>query len=149
MPYVAPADFPGDCPVDPDAVLTEHGSGPWRRPLLGNHDLRVVLLCWQPGFRTVPHHHPHATETFHVLRGVLGLRIDDRPEAIVAAGGISIAHRGQVHGLRVAGEQPLVFLACVGPNEDVPDEQVDVPDRWSDWVPSSTVPSPDHADARD
>lgn len=142
MPYVARSEALSEWDADLDAVIARHDGPPWRQPLLGNDDLRVVLICWPPGFRTVPHHHPHASETFQVLQGRLGFRLDDRPEIDVPPGGMCIAHRGQVHGLRVLGDEALVLIACVGPNQDVPDEQVDVPDRWPDWAPSDPSAAP-------
>jgi len=134
MPYVPPDTARNECEVDVPLIASQAQIDAWRQPLLANEDIRVVAIQWPPGFRSIPHHHPHATETFHVVSGMLGLRLDDRAELIVASGGIAIAHRGQVHGLRVLGDEPLLFLAIVAPNEDVEDEQVDVPDRWPDWV---------------
>ncbi|MBX3031691.1 MAG: cupin domain-containing protein [Chloroflexi bacterium] len=136
MPYVARAEAIDDHRVD----IHEPTPGPrdtrWRRPLIADPDLRVVLIGWPPGFVTVPHHHPHAVETFQVVSGHLGFRLDDRAEIELGPGGLTIARRGEIHGLRVLGDQPLVFIACVAPNLDIPDEQVDVPDRWRDWRPS-------------
>jgi quercetin dioxygenase-like cupin family protein len=133
MPYVAPHEVVDAWHAVIQDVLAEHREAPWRQPLLADPDTRVVLICWPPGFRTVPHHHPHATETFHVLSGRLGFRLDDRTELDLGPGEITVAHRGQVHGLRVTSESPVVFIAAVSPNEDRVDEQIDVPDRWPDW----------------
>ncbi len=139
MPYAAPEDVLSEWAVDVDDVRAGHDTVPWRQPLLANGDVRAVLICWAPGFWSIPHFHPHATETFQVISGRLGFRLDDRDELEIRAGDIAIAHRGQIHGLRVLGEEPMVLLACVSPNEDVDDEQVDVPDAWPDWpaVPAS------------
>lgn len=136
MPYVAPHEVLDTWSASVEEVIVASGGPPWRRPLLANDDTRVVLISWPTGYRTIPHHHPFATETFQVVAGRLGFRLDDRPELDLGAGGIAIAHRGQVHGLRVLGDTPLVFIACVSPNQDRPDEQVDVPARWADWRPT-------------
>jgi quercetin dioxygenase-like cupin family protein len=136
MPYVAPHEVLDRWCAATGPVVSAHGEPPWRQPLLGNADLRVVLICWRPDFRSIPHHHPHATETFQVLMGTLGLRIDDRQELVLGPGDIAIAHRGQVHGLRVIGDSPLLLIATVSPNQDLPDEQVDIPDRRADWISS-------------
>lgn len=136
MPYVARIDALDDHQTDVHETAAALDDGVWRRPLLADPDLRTVLIGWPPGFRTVPHHHPHATETFQVVSGRLGFRLDDRAEVELGPGGITIARRHEVHGLRALGDQPLVFIACVAPNIDRPDEQVDVPDRWPDWRPS-------------
>jgi quercetin dioxygenase-like cupin family protein len=135
VPYVAPHEVLDAWSASIDTVVEVHGEAPWRQPLLANDDVRVALICWPPGFRTIPHQHPHATETFQVVSGHLGFRLDDRPELALGAGDIAIAHRGQVHGLWVSGDSPLVFIASVSPNQDRPDEQIDVPDRWPDWQP--------------
>lgn len=136
MPYVDPATALDQWAVSIPDLMGPDARAPWRHALLANPDTRVVVICWAPGFGSVPHFHPHATETFQVVSGRLGFRLDDRPELDLGTGAIAIAHRGQVHGLCVLGDEPLVFLACVSPNEDRIDEQVDVPDRWPDWAPS-------------
>ena len=142
MPYVPPEDALSHVSVDIEAVMAAHDSPPWRQPLLANPDTRAVLICWAPGFRSIPHHHPGATETFQVMSGRLGFRLDDRAELDIGAGAILIAHRGQIHGLRVIGDEPLAIIAAVSPNQDAADEQVDVPDAWSDWIPSTgTAPA--------
>lgn len=137
MPYVAPEDALSRWAVEVGDMGRAHDTAPWRQPLLANPDTRAVLICWAPGFRSIPHFHPNATETFQVVSGRLGFRLDDRDELEVGAGGITIAHRGQIHGLRVLGDEPAVLLACVSPNQDTADEQVDVPAAWPDW-PSTT-----------
>jgi len=133
MPYVAPLEAVQQRAVDLRTLVAPDPSHPWRLPLLADGDVRLVLTQWPPGYRTIPHLHPNATETFQVLAGRLAIRIDDEPPVELRAGGIAIARRGEVHGLRVVGGEPALFLACVAPNMDAPDEQVDVPDRWVDW----------------
>ena len=53
---------------------------------------------------------------------------------MVGVGGISIARGVRCTGCGCWGTSRSVLLACVSPNLDVPDEQVDVPDAWPDWV---------------
>lgn len=136
MPYVARSEAIDDRRADIHQPIHGPQDTRWRRPLLADPDLRVVLIGWPPGFVTVPHHHPHAAETFQVVSGHLGFRLDDRAEIELGPGSVTVARRGEIHGLRVLGDEPLVFIACVAPNLDIPDEQVDVPDRWRDWRPS-------------
>lgn len=143
MPFIAETDARNGPWEDLYRLAAEHGAPPWRIRVMADPTMRVVLIGWVPGFVSIPHHHPHATETFQVLSGRLGFRLDDRAELALGRGDIAIARRGEVHGLVVLGDEPLVFLATVSPNEDRADEQVDVPDRWSDWVPddrSATTP---------
>ncbi len=144
MPYVDPATALDRWAVSLSRLHPSDAPGPWRHPVLADGDVRVVLIGWAPGFMSVPHHHPYATETFQVLAGRLGFRLDDRAELALGPGDIAIAQRGEVHGLRVLGDELLVFLASVSPNEDRVDEQVDVPDRWADWVPGDHAPEEVH-----
>ena len=44
---------------------------------MGDPAMRVVLIGWPPGFATIPHHHPYGPETFEVIEGTLGFRLDD------------------------------------------------------------------------
>lgn len=133
MPYVAPAEAVQRRAVDLRALVAPGPSRSWRIPLLADGDMRLVLTQWPPGHRTIPHLHPNATETFQVLAGRLAIRIDDEPQMELPAGGIAVARRGEAHGLRVVGDEPVLFLACVAPNLDTADEQIDIPDRWLDW----------------
>ncbi len=137
MPYVPPGDAVARPDTDLGALAAERGPGPWRIPLVGDPGVRAVLLGWPPGFRTIPHRHPGASELFAVQSGRIGFRLADLPEVDLEPGSFLVARPGELHGLRVLGDEPSVLLAIVGPNEDRPDEQVEDPDAWPDWqVPS-------------
>ena len=133
MPYVPDADSIARPDVDLVELARGQGPGPWRLSLVGDEGVRAVLLGWPPGFRTVPHQHPRASELFAVQTGRLGFRLADLPEIQAGPGSFLVARPGELHGLRVIGGQPLVLLAMVGPNEDRPDEAVEDPDAWPDW----------------
>ena len=105
----------------------------WRAVPAGDPAIRVVLLGWPPGFATIPHHHPHAPEVFEVVEGRLGFRLDEREEVEAGPGTLLLARCGQIHGLRVVGECPLVIAATVAPNLDWPDEVIELPQAWPDW----------------
>lgn len=137
MPHVPDTDAIARPLVDLPALARAEGPGPWRLSLVGDDGVRAVLLGWPPGFRTVPHVHPRASELFAVQSGRIGFRLAHDAEAELAPGSLLVARPGELHGLRVLGEQPAVLLAVVAPNEDRPDEAVDDPDAWPDW----TVPS--------
>jgi mannose-6-phosphate isomerase-like protein (cupin superfamily) len=127
MPHVA--DGEGlDLPfLDLDAIVELQGEPPWRTCLVGTAGLRVVLLCWPPGFATVPHHHPWAEEVFLVLRGRAAMTIDPEPEREFGPGTFLLAKRGVRHAIRVPdGGEPLLLLAAVGPNEDRRDETIEL-----------------------
>jgi mannose-6-phosphate isomerase-like protein (cupin superfamily) len=135
MPYVPEGDAIARPLVDLVALAAQQGGGgPWRLSLVGDDGVRAVLLGWPPGFRTVPHHHPRASELFAVQSGRLGFRLADRVEVELGPGSFLVARPGELHGLRVVGAAPAVLLAIVGPNEDRPDETVDVPDAWPGWA---------------
>ena len=134
MPYVADADAIARPLVDLVALARDQGPGPWRLSLVGDDGGRAVLLGWPPGFRTVPHRHPGASELFAVQSGRMGFRLADDAEVEMGPGSFLVARPGELHGLRVLGDEPVVLLAIVAPNEDRPDEAVDDPDAWPDWA---------------
>jgi quercetin dioxygenase-like cupin family protein len=107
------------------AVAAAQGPPPWRVCLVGTPGLRVVLLHWPPGHATIPHVHPHAEETFEILRGRAIFAIGEDPEREVGPGTFLLALRGVRHAIRVAGDEPLLMLAAVAPNEDRPDETIE------------------------
>jgi quercetin dioxygenase-like cupin family protein len=125
MPFVASGEALGRAFTDLESLAAEQGPPPWRVCLVGTPGLRVVLLCWPAGFATVPHRHPHAEETFEVVRGQAAFRMGDEPERIVGPGAFVLAARGVPHAIRVPDGEPLLLLAAVAPNEDRPDETVE------------------------
>jgi mannose-6-phosphate isomerase-like protein (cupin superfamily) len=128
MPYVPPGEALGRGLADLDAIALEMGDAPWRVAVVGTPALRVVLVRWPPGFATIPHVHPHADEIFEVLDGRAVFVMDDR-ELAVERGAFLHARPGVRHAIRVPGDSgPLTLLAAVAPNEERPDETVDVPD---------------------
>lgn len=134
MPYVPHADAIARPLADLDELARAQGSGPWRVALVGDDGARAVLLGWPPGFRTIPHRHPGASEIFAVQAGRLGFRLADHAEVELGPGSFLVARPGELHGLRVLGDVPAVLLAIVAPNEDRPDEAIDDPDAWPDWA---------------
>ena len=127
MPFVHDGEGTDVPFLDMDALALEMGPPPWRACLVGTSGMRVVLLHWPAGFATVPHVHPGAEETFQVIRGRALFTIGDGPEREVGPGSFLLAKRGVPHAIRVAdGGEPLLLLAAVGPNEDRPDETIDL-----------------------
>ncbi len=129
MPYDPPDSGLNRPWVSFQELEEERGAPPWRSPLVASPNVRVVVLSMTPGTRTIPHLHPRAVETFQVLSGVAGLTIGDAPEYLAEPGSLVLAPRGVVHGIRVPGPGPAVLMCTVAPNEDAPDEQVDVESR--------------------
>ena len=125
MPYLDAADAI-------NAPRTPLPTGPltpeeaWSRlPLIGGPTLRVVELSMPAGTRTIPHYHPRSAEFFFVLAGSGEWWIGDGGPRTAAHGELFYAPIGVVHAI-VAGPAGLRFLAGNAPNEDAPDEQVEV-----------------------
>ncbi len=94
--------------------------------LVGTPGLRVVLLCWPPGFSTVRHVHPAAEETFSIVSGRALFTIGDEPEREVGPGSFLLAERGVRHLIRVPdGGEPLLLLAAVAPTKDWAQETIE------------------------
>ena len=126
MPYVTDEEALNQPFLDVDALIGELGPPPTRTCLIGTPGLRVVLLHWPPGYATMPHLHPAAEEIFQVVRGRALFSIGDAPERDVGPGELVLARRGVWHAIRVAQGAPLVLLAAVGPNDDRPDEEIEL-----------------------
>jgi quercetin dioxygenase-like cupin family protein len=126
VPFVSPADAPNarliSVPIDAPAQ-----TGFVRTPLVGSDAVRLVLIEMPAGFSTVPHRHPGATESFYILSGSGTFVIGDSGRIAVGAGDLLHAQVDEIHAI-AAGDAGLRFIACVGPNEDRPDEEVAVPD---------------------
>ena len=126
MPFVSAAEALNQASLDLEEIARESGEAPWRRCLVGTPGLRVVLLCWPPGFSTVPHVHPVAEEIFSIVRGRALFTIGDEPEREVGRGSFLLAARGVRHLIRVPdGGEPLLLLAAVAPNEDWAEETIE------------------------
>ena len=98
-----------------------------RVPLIGSPSMRLVLIEMPAGFRTIPHRHPGAGESFFVLTGSGTFTIGDAEPLAVVPGDLLFARVDEVHAIE-AGPSGLRFLAGVGPNEDRPDEEILVRD---------------------
>lgn len=125
MPYLDPADALNArwVPIVAEPVPPDE---PWSRlPLIGDAGVRLVLLSMPGGNRTVPHYHPRAAEFFYVLSGSADFWIGDGPPQAAAQGDLLYAAPGVIHAI-VAGEAGVRFLAGMGPNEDAPDEMIEV-----------------------
>ena len=125
MPYVDPADALNAAvttiPMEP---LTD-GEAFSRAALVANASMRLVQLTFPANFRTIPHYHPRAGELFLIVAGSAEFRFDAEPPIEAVPGQLLYAAPGVVHEIG-AGPAGVRFLAGVGPNEDAPDEQVEV-----------------------
>jgi mannose-6-phosphate isomerase-like protein (cupin superfamily) len=131
VPHVAPDEGLNQAIIDLVDLRETHGPPPWRVPVIGTPNVRFVYLAWEPGFATVPHVHPRADETFHVLIGRAVFRFGDRPgegaEIEAGPGSLLWSPAGRWHDIRVTGDEDFYMLIAVSPNEDAPDETVESP----------------------
>jgi quercetin dioxygenase-like cupin family protein len=126
MPYLPPTEALSGPFADLASIRERMGPPPWRVGLVGEPGARVVLLCWAPGFATVPHRHPGAEELFLVIEGRARFSIGDAPEREIGPGELVLARRDEIHAITVPEDGPeLVLLAAVAPNEDRPDEAIE------------------------
>ena len=126
MPFVSVSEALNQVVVDIEALAQASGDPPWRRCLVGTPALRVVLLCWPPGYSSVRHVHPAAEEVFSIVSGRALFTIGDEPEREVGRGSFLLAERGVRHLIRVPdGGEPLLLLAAVAPNEEWPQETIE------------------------
>ncbi len=127
MPFVAPADARNarltKIPVDGSQVEPAVN----RVPLIASPSVRLVLIEMSAGFQTIPHRHPGATESFFIMTGSGTFTIGDSGPIPVEPGDLLHAVVDELHAIE-AGDAGLRFIACVGPNEDRPDEEVQVTD---------------------
>jgi quercetin dioxygenase-like cupin family protein len=128
MPYVAGDEVIAPQGATLEEVAARHGPPPFRVPLSASPEIRVVLCGWPAGHATVPHRHPRAEEVFHVLAGRAGFRFAGDPERTAGPGSLLVAPRGVAHAIRVVGDEPLLMLVAVAPNEDATDETVELAD---------------------
>jgi quercetin dioxygenase-like cupin family protein len=74
----------------------------------------VETIVRPHGFVAAAHVHPHQTERFEILAGVLGLRIGDK-ELLAEPGAVAVVAPGTPHRFWNAGEDEARFLCEVRP----------------------------------
>ena len=74
----------------------------------------VETIVRPHGFVAAAHVHPHQTERFEVLEGLLGLRVGDN-ELVARPGDVAVVAPGTPHRLWNAGEDEARFLCEVRP----------------------------------
>ena len=126
MPYTPPDAALNASAITFDEVRRSMGPPPWRKPLVASSSTRCVLSEWPAGFEPPTHWHPRATETFQILAGRAEVRFgDDAGGHQVGPGTLLSAAPGVAHTISVLGDEPLLMLVTVTPNEDAPDETVE------------------------
>jgi mannose-6-phosphate isomerase-like protein (cupin superfamily) len=74
----------------------------------------IETIVRPDGFVAAAHVHPHQTERFEVLEGVLGLRVGDR-ELLAEPGDVAVVPAGTPHRFWNAGNRDARFLCEVRP----------------------------------
>jgi quercetin dioxygenase-like cupin family protein len=74
----------------------------------------VETIVRPNGFVTSAHVHPHQTERFEVISGLLGLRVGER-EILAGPGDVAVVSPGTPHRFWNAGESEARFLCEVRP----------------------------------
>ncbi|MXR39760.1 cupin domain-containing protein [Halobaculum sp. WSA2] len=82
--------------------------------LVVDDDVLVKLFALGPGAELDPHEHADSTNVFHVLDGEVTVVRDDEAEA-VAAPGVVLHERGDVHGARNETDEVAAFTASLCP----------------------------------
>ncbi len=81
-------------------------------------DATIVAWIVRPGQCIAPHVHPHGQDTWTLLSGEGHYQTDEAGTTVrIATGDVVVASRGEVHGVRNTGSQPLVFISVVCPLE--------------------------------
>jgi quercetin dioxygenase-like cupin family protein len=122
LPYVAPEDANNKLVDSLDEVKARNGDPPWREMELATERFRMVVLCWPPGFVYPKHYHPRADEFWLVREGKVRVAFDDEPATVAGPGSVLFAEKGTVHEMAAIGEEPLIMIAVVIPNE--PDDDI-------------------------
>jgi quercetin dioxygenase-like cupin family protein len=80
----------------------------------GGEAVLVETIVRPDGFVAAAHVHPHQTERFEVLEGLLGLRLDNK-ELLAKPGDVALVPPGTPHRFWNAGEGEARFLCEVRP----------------------------------
>ncbi|PSQ08396.1 cupin [Halobacteriales archaeon QS_6_71_20] len=82
--------------------------------LVVSDDVLVKLFALGPGAELDPHEHADSTNVFHVVDGTVTVVRDDETEP-VAAPGVVLNERGDVHGARNGTDEVVAFTASLCP----------------------------------
>ncbi|NJK34708.1 MAG: cupin domain-containing protein [Oscillatoriales cyanobacterium SM2_2_1] len=79
----------------------------------------AAIIAWYllPGQEIAPHIHPHGQDSWTILQGEGLYYLSASEQHPVAAGDVTIAPVGQIHGVRNTGIEPLILISTVTPSE--------------------------------
>jgi len=122
MPYVAREDANNKLIETIEEIKARSLSLQWRERVLATGRFRLLVLCWPSGFSHPTHYHPRADEIWYIYEGKLKVSFNEGPTLVAEPGSILFAEKGTTHDMISVGEDPLVMLVFVAPNE--PDDEV-------------------------
>ncbi len=122
MPYLRPEDANNKLIETIEQMKARNPSMPWRERVLATGRFRMLVHCWPSGFGHPTHYHPRADEIWYIYEGRLKVTFNEGPTLVAESGSILFAKRGTTHDMISVGEDPLVMLVFVAPNE--PDDEV-------------------------
>ena len=104
------------------AFKQRNGDGPWREVFASGPDFRAVLLRLSPGTYLSPHRH-RGNEVFVIHEGEAEFDFGGGRVEKAAPGAVLLAAEDQRHAIRVLGDQPLLLMCFLAPN-NTPDDVV-------------------------
>jgi len=122
MPYLRPEDANNKLIETIEEIKARNPSMPWRERVLATGRFRMLVHCWPSGSGHPTHYHPRADEIWYIYEGKLKVTFNEGPTLVAESGSILFAKRGTTHDMISVGEDPLVMLVFVAPNE--PDDEV-------------------------
>jgi mannose-6-phosphate isomerase-like protein (cupin superfamily) len=125
MPYIAPKDARNKFVDSLSDINTRNDSPPWRECVAATKRFRMVLLCWPPSYHYPKHYHPRADESWVICEGQVRAIFNDGAATIAGPGSILFARKGVIHDMTTVGNEPLLMIATVTPNEL--DDEIRVP----------------------
>jgi len=117
MPYVAPKDANNKLIDSLADIKARNGTPPWRESVLATERFRMVLICWPPGHHHPKHYHPRADESWFICEGQVQVVFDNGSPMVAGPGSILFAEKGIAHDMIAVGNEPLLMIAVVTPNE--------------------------------
>lgn len=123
MPYADPQVTPNKLRTVVTEQLASHPADAMVRiPIVGTPQVRCIVVRWPVGHIEPPHRHPRAVELFLIISGRVRAGLGYASAVEGTPGTILFSAADEEHSFEVLGTEPLVMVAIVAPNEDIPGE---------------------------
>jgi len=108
----------------------ERGVHQWfsRPDITGSEDLIVVQVEVGPGEGHPFHMHPDMDEVIYIVSGCAEQWLEQESKVLQAGESVFVSKK-MVHATFNGGDEPLVFLAILGPGADLEGSMVDVSEQ--------------------